>query len=347
MNKTAHCLRLFLLCGFLRGLPIIVAIPFLHGCSTPSGPDDSGDANDELRAVSINRHAEFTAPVSATPLSDSENQSGWFIRNDLSDEFDGGTLDTRKWYVAGAPYVYNELPIGLTEDSDGSSADWLGRAPSVFDMSNYFIADGKLHLLVEWAPDSELFPVLDEEGEEIIDDECMCRYENFTVGGIISKSNMKYGYAEIRSRAAPVTVSSAFWMIGNHFEIDIFEMVGKAGDGPDGSGDTAPRIMSTTLHNWDIGGIEDNGYGEDYALQWNGAEDFHVYGAQWNEQEVIFYADGAETGRITQAEAGAVWNEDYLHVWADNEAFLWEGLPLASELPVSFDIDYIRVWQKP
>lgn len=55
MNKTAHCLRLFLLCGFLRGLPIIVAIPFLHGCSTPSGPDDSGDANDELRAVSINR----------------------------------------------------------------------------------------------------------------------------------------------------------------------------------------------------------------------------------------------------------------------------------------------------
>ena len=194
--------------------------------------------------------------------------------NDLSDEFDGSTLDTRKWYVAGAPYVYNELPIGLTEDSDGSSADWLGRA-------------------------------------------------------------------------APVTVSSAFWMIGNHFEIDIFEMVEKAGDGPDGSGDTAPRIMSATLHNWDIGGLEDNGYGEDYDLQWNGAEDFYVYGAQWNEQEVIFYADGVETGRITQAEAGAVWNEDYLHVWADNEAFLWEGLPLASELPVSFDIDYIRVWQKP
>ncbi len=39
--------------------------------------------------------------------------------------------------------------------------------------------------------------------------------------------------------------------------------------------------------------------------------------------------------------------EDYLHVWADNETFLWEGLPLASERPVSFDIDYIRVWQKP
>ena len=26
------------------------------------------------------------------------------------------------------------------------------------------------------------------------------RYENFTVVGVISKSNMKYGYAEIRRR---------------------------------------------------------------------------------------------------------------------------------------------------
>ena len=153
-----------------------------------------------MRAVSINRHAEFAALVSTSPLSDSENQSGWVFRNDLSDELDGSTLDTRRWYVAGAPYFYNELPPGLTEDSDGSSVDWLGHAPSVFGMWNYFIADGKLHLLVEWEPDAEFFPVLDQEAEEIIDDVCKCRYENFTVGGVISKSNMKYGYAEIRRR---------------------------------------------------------------------------------------------------------------------------------------------------
>ena len=95
-------------------------------------------------------------------------------------------------------------------------------------MWNYFRADGKLHLLVEWEPDAEFFPVLDQEAEEIIDDVCKCRYENFTVGGVISKSNMKYGYAEIRSRATPVTVSSAFWVIGNHFDIDVFEDGGKS-----------------------------------------------------------------------------------------------------------------------
>ena len=111
---------------------MIIAIPFLHGCSAPSGPDDSGDGDNEMRAVSINRHAEFAAPGSTSPLSDSENQCGWVFGNDLSEEFDGSTLDTRRWYVAGASYVYIELPPGLTEDSDGSSVDWLGHPPSVF-----------------------------------------------------------------------------------------------------------------------------------------------------------------------------------------------------------------------
>jgi len=37
---------------------------------------------------------------------------------------------------------------------------------------------------------------------------------------------MRFGYAEIRSKAAPVSLSNAFWLIGNHFEIDIFEMIG-------------------------------------------------------------------------------------------------------------------------
>ena len=111
--------RLFQLRCVRSRVQMILAIPFLHGCSALSGPDDRGGGDNEMRAVSINRHAEF-------------------------------------------------------------------------------------------------FPVLDQEAEEIIDDVCKCRYENFTVGGVISKSNMKYGYAEIRSRATPVTVSSAFWVIGNH-----------------------------------------------------------------------------------------------------------------------------------
>jgi len=134
-------------------------------------------------------------------------------------------------------------------------------------------------------------------------------------------------------------------MIGNHFEIDVFEMIGEAGDGPDGSGAGYNHMMPTTIHNWDVGDLDDNGYGEEYELEWGVAEDFHTYGAEWAPDAVIFYADGQEVGRITQQEAGLIWNTEELHIWIDNEVFIWEGLPSPERLPSEFLVDYVRVWQ--
>ena len=53
---------------------------------------------------------------------------------------------------------------------------WIGLATRLrsLECGTIFIADGKLHLLVEWEPDAEFFPVLDQEVEEIIDDVCKC-----------------------------------------------------------------------------------------------------------------------------------------------------------------------------
>ena len=34
-----------------------------------------------------------------------------------------------------------------------------------------------------------------------------------------------------------------------------------------------------------------------------------------------------------------------LHVWIDNEVFIWEGLPSPERLPNEFLVDYVRVWQ--
>jgi len=34
-----------------------------------------------------------------------------------------------------------------------------------------------------------------------------------------------------------------------------------------------------------------------------------------------------------------------LHVWIDNEVFIWEGLPSPERLPSEFLVDYVRVWQ--
>ena len=36
-----------------------------------------------------------------------------------------------------------------------------------------------------------------------------------------------------------------------------------------------------------------------------------------------------------------------MEVWFDSEIFKWLGLPTKEELPVDFEIEYVRVWQKP
>lgn len=294
--------------------------------------------------VSTTKKAEITttvAPITTfLPLSDIENDGNWILRSDLSDEFNSSYIDLKKWFLAGDPNNSQEL-----DDSDNSAADWIGRAPGVFDPTNVTIEEGNLKLLIEWEPYSEIFPVLDEDDEVIIDDDCNCQYEKYTVGGIISRNSIQYGYAEIRAKVPSLPISSAFWMIGNHFEIDIFEMIGAPGDGPYASDTRVSYMMPTTLHNWDIGDLDENAYGEEYELPWNISKDFHVYGAEWKSDEVIFYADGEEVGRITKEEAGVVWNTEELHVWIDNEIFSWEGLPTSESLPDKFIVDYVRIWE--
>ena len=36
-----------------------------------------------------------------------------------------------------------------------------------------------------------------------------------------------------------------------------------------------------------------------------------------------------------------------MEVWLDSEIFFWLGMPDKKELPVDFEIEYLRVWQKP
>ncbi|SVA54800.1 uncharacterized protein METZ01_LOCUS107654 [marine metagenome] len=323
----------------LRALTLasLLIVAIASACTSSPAPD--------LESVEILIDGTSTATETLeifNPLSDPENTGGWIFDSALSDEFQNGMLDMGKWIIAGTQNIADNL-----DESDSSAADWKGRAPSLFDPSNVSIYQGVLNLSVEWEPDSDLFPVLDEDGRIAIDEDCKCPYENYTVGGIISREMLHYGYVEIRSRAADIpAVSSAFWLIGNHFEIDVFEMIGQAGSGPDASGPEAPFSMPVTIHNWDIGGLDENGFGETYELPWNVTQSFHVYAAEWTPEAIVFYADGSKVGEINSGESGRIWNSEPLHIWVDNEVFIWEGLPLQSLLPASFSIDYIRVWKQ-
>ena len=44
---------------------------------------------------------------------------------------------------------------------------------------------------------------------------------------------------------------------------------------------------------------------------------------------------------------GRIWCLKYpLKVWVDSETFAWEGFPDTEDLPVDYEIEYIRVWEK-
>ena len=49
---------------------------------------------------------------------------------------------------------------------------------------------------------------------------------------------------------------------------------------------------------------------------------------------------------VTRAELGKAWVlTEPLMIWVDSETFYWEGFPDEEDLPVDFEIEYIRVWQ--
>ena len=48
----------------------------------------------------------------------------------------------------------------------------------------------------------------------------------------------------------------------------------------------------------------------------------------------------------TRTELGKAWVlTQPLRIWVDSETFYWEGFPDEEDLPVDFEIEYIRVWQ--
>jgi hypothetical protein len=69
---------------------------------------------------------------------------------------------------------------------------------------------------------------------------------------------------------------------------------------------------------------------------------------EWGEDYLKGFLDGKEVYSVTQKEVGKNWVlNNPLEVWLDSEIFVWLGLPHQEELPADYQVDYVRVWQKP
>lgn len=252
------------------------------------------------------------------PASDMANSGNWVLKENMSDEFEGDRIDTAKWFVEG---------------TDDEYPHWIGRAPSQFVPENVRVENGKLFLTTKWDPDYNFSTSMDPD--------CDCPYENYTTAAVLSINTFLYGYMEIKCKAADVSITSSFWATGKDSELDVFEFVG------DSKLEDKDRKYPFCVHNWAIGGLDENYWCDAVQLDWHVADDFHVYGCEWDENGLKFYADGNLVKAVTKDEMGEFWCLiNPLTIWVDSETFAWEGFPEPEDLPADYEIEYIRVWEK-
>ena len=268
------------------------------------------------------------------PFTDSENTANWVLKESVSDEFEGEELDEEKWLIQGKDGVYQ--------------SNFIGRAPSQFSTDNVRIEDGKLKLETRWEPDFPFSGTVTTYGNGT-----SYNYEKYTTAAVVSKSTFKYGYMEIMCKVGDASVTSSFWTTGYHSELDIFEFMGKP---KQSQKKFLEKEYKYSIHDWspEVGGK--TVWTDKFELDYRVADDFHIYGCDWSRDGLKFYADGelvrSASREEIEAEAteqtnGSSWVlTNALRIWVDSETFPWHGLPDEEDLPVDYEIEYIRVWQK-
>ncbi|QDS98479.1 family 16 glycosylhydrolase [Adhaeretor mobilis] len=262
-----------------------------------------------------NAHAQL-------PAYDPSNSGNWFLNGSVSDEFAGTQLDTSKWHIQGTNGHYY--------------SNWRGLAPSAFSTDNVRVEGGNLKLETRWDPN---FPYsgVDPNGNP---------YEKFTTAAVIGKRQFHHGYMEIRAKAADASVSSAFWMLGNESELDVFEHLGNP---------SLPNIdhleteMWSSIHDWSPGAGGVSTWTTRRQLPFRVADDFNVYGVEWDANYLKFHVNGQLLDSFTKAEIETAYPggwaiDDPLQIWTSSATFPWHGVPAEADLPKDFEIDYIRVW---
>jgi beta-glucanase (GH16 family) len=186
----------------------------------------------------------------------------WKFVPEWSDEFNGFSLDTSKWYP--------------------NNPGWLGRQPGYFSTENVKVKDGKLILTSKTETLSNL-----PEG-----------YHTFTTAAVKSKALMLYGYYEICCKPMDSRCSSAFWFYAIEpdiwTEIDVFEICGKHPD-PE-----MERKYFATTHVMKYPELEGEVHDHvEWMAPSRLADQYWTVGLEWNEKEIKWYVNG-EVVRIRE-----------------------------------------------
>jgi len=248
--------------------------------------------------------AEPRSVTDKYPLSDQADSGKWHRYALMTDEFVGGGLDNAKWWP--------------------KNPTWLGRQPGYFHDKNVTVSDGKLHLAMKKAEPTEMPK---DKG-----------YHTYTSAAVQSKGRVLYGYFEVKCRAMKSAGSSSFWFYYNEkdvwTEIDVFE-IGGGSPGFEKKYNMNVHVFRTPeeKRHWSKHGV--------WEASTNLADDYHVYGLEWNAEKIRWYFDGVLVRWVENTH----WHQP-LTLNFDSETMpKWFGLPEDKNLPSTYSIEYIRAWK--
>jgi beta-glucanase (GH16 family) len=202
-------------------------------------------------------------------------------------------------------------------------AGWPGRPPALFVDHNVTVQSGALQITMQ---------------KEAIDKKyANLGYHDYTTGAVQSTKSVLYGYFEVRARAMKSAGSSGLWFLGkdqkNWNEIDVAEMGGKP--------PAHPREVFMSVHVFEKDGVRVTQNDTAAAtLETDLADGFHVYGLDWSPTFVDIYIDG----RLHRHLKNTSWHTPATMILDAETQVDWWGMPLDSDLPSVFTIDYVRAW---
>ena len=265
---------------------------------------DDRNANQWTRPGALGKTP--TRVTDRLPLSHQQAAGLWAQYEPMSDEFEAGSLDTNKW-VRNMEW-------------------WKGRQPALFKAENVTVSGGQLQLTMRKEPVPEQFRA--------------SGYHDYTSAAVHSKDRTCYGYFEVKARPMNSAGSSSFWFQQDSVpnwgtEIDVFEIGGKA-PRHENKYHMNLHVFATpaeTKH-WSIG--------KDWEAPWKLAQDFHVYGLEWDKDDLKYYVDGVLVRQVQNTH----WHQP-LYLIFDSETMPdWFGMPDDLDLPSTFSIEYVRAWKR-
>ncbi|MDQ2826026.1 MAG: family 16 glycosylhydrolase [Actinomycetota bacterium] len=254
------------------------------------------------------------APAQASPLPVGSAGGANLI---FSDEFDGTTLNAANWQTCSW-WATTTCSIETNNEQE------------LYTPNNVSVANGVLKLqarhenAVAWNGNTYNYTsgMVSSGGRS---------------GQVAPGFTYKYGYAEARVKIpAGQGLWPAFWTLPADYswppEIDAMEIVGNQ-----------PNVTNMTYHYLDANGAHQSpgiAYtGPDFSADW------HVFGVDWEPNAIVWYVDGVERGRFTDASAiTAIPQYLLLNLAVGGN---WPGSPNASTpFPSDYLVDYVRVWNQ-